>query len=154
MRGRIKIAAVLTGVMMVALLGSIVLLRQIDQVRQGATLEESLYIPSPKVLKAMSLGYTGLMADIYWTRVVQYFGSKHKANAMQYKLLAPLLDITTELDPHLRVAYQFGATFLAQKPPEGAGDPQAAVRLIEKGIRENPNTWQLYYELATPLSLD
>ena len=25
----------------------------------------------------MSLGYDGLLADIYWTRAVQYFGSKH-----------------------------------------------------------------------------
>lgn len=148
MRARKQVGAVLAGVMVVALTGSIVLLRQIDRLREGATLEESLYIPSAKALKALSLGYTGLMADIYWTRVVQYFGSRHRANAMQYKLLAPLLDITTDLDPHLRVAYQFGATFLTQKPPEGAGDPNAAVRLIEKGIRENPETWQLYYELG------
>jgi len=80
--------------------------------------------------------------------VVQYFGSKHRANSKQYKLLAPLLDITTPLDPHLIVAYQFGSTFLAQKPPEGAGQPEESVRLIEKGIRANPETWQLYYELG------
>lgn len=148
MRHSRYIAAVLVTVMVVSLGCSILLLRHIDDLRQGATLEESLYIPSPKVLKALSLGYTGLMADIYWTRVVQYFGGRHRANSTQYKLLAPLLDITTTLDPHLFVAYQFGAIFLAQKPPEGAGDPQAAVRLIEHGIRDNPNTWQLYYELG------
>jgi uncharacterized protein HemY len=38
--------------------------------------------------------------------------------------------------------------FLAQKPPEGAGDPQAAARLVEKGIRENPEAWRLYYDLG------
>ena len=142
------VRSTLAAVLVVSLAGSVVLLRQIDRMRQGATLEEVLYVPSPKILKAMSLGYTGLMADIYWTRVIQYFGEKHRARAQQYQLLAPLLDITTSLDPQLIVAYQFGSTFLAQKPPEGAGEPAKAVELIERGIRENPDTWQLYYELG------
>ncbi len=46
--------------------------------------------------------------------------------------------MTTTLDPKLLPAYEFGSVFLAQKPPEGAGDPAAAARLVEKGIRENP----------------
>ncbi len=145
---RRQIAFALVAMMIVSLAGSVLLLRRIDRMREGATLEEVLYIPSPKALKALSLGYTGLMADIYWTRAVQYFGEKHRAKARQYQLLAPLLDITTTLDPHLIVAYQFGSTFLAQKPPEGAGQPEKAVELIDRGIRENPDTWQLYYELG------
>ena len=148
MRYRRQVAFALAAVMLVSFAASVVLLRRIDRMREGATLEEVLYIPSPKILKLLSLGYTGLMADVYWTRVVQYFGSKHNQQAKQYRLLAPLLDITTTLDPHLIVAYQFGSTFLAQKPPEGAGQPEEAVRIIEKGIRENPETWQLYYELG------
>jgi hypothetical protein len=124
------------------------LVRQTDQVRGDQPLQEVLYIPSPKVVKRLSLGYSGLLADIYWTRVVQYFGGKHQAHAMQYKILAPLLDMTTSLDPKLIPAYQFGSVFLAQKPPEGAGDPQAAARLVEKGIAENPQVWRLYYTLG------
>jgi hypothetical protein len=145
---RRAVAVVLAGVMVASLAGSIFLLRHIDRLREGATLEEVLYLPSARALKGLSLGYTGLMADLYWTRAVQYFGSKHAVHSRQYKLLAPLLDITTTLDPHLVVAYRFGSTFLAQKPPEGAGDPQKAVELIERGIRENPDTWQLYFELG------
>jgi len=30
---------------------------------------------------------------------------------MRYDLLYPLLDITTDLDPHLIVAYEFGSCF-------------------------------------------
>lgn len=145
---RRQVGLCLTSVMVVSLAASVVLLHKIDRMREGATLEEILYVPSPKALKVMSLGYTGLMADIYWTRAVQYFGEKHRARSNQYHLLAPLLDITTTLDPHLIVAYQFGSTFLAQQPPEGAGEPDKAVALIERGIRENPDTWQLYYELG------
>ena len=127
---------------------STLLVRQVDRVRGDAVLQEVLYIPSPKVVKRLSLGYSGLLADVYWTRVVQYFGTKHNANAKQYRILAPLLDMTTELDPKLLPAYHFGSVFLAQKPPEGAGDPQAAARLVEKGIRENPQSWRLYYDLG------
>jgi hypothetical protein len=130
------------------LTASTLLERQVDRVRADEPLQEVLYIPSPKAVKRMSLGYSGLLADIYWTRVVQYFGTKHKAKARQYLILEPLLEMTTALDPQLLPAYQFGSVFLAQKPPEGAGDPLAAARLVEKGIRENPQAWRLYYDLG------
>jgi hypothetical protein len=130
------------------LAASALLVRQVDRVRADEPLQEVLYIPSPKVVERMSLGYSGLLADIYWTRVVQYFGSKHQAKAKQYLILEPLLDMTTTLDPKLLPAYEFGSVFLAQKPPEGAGSPQGAARLVEKGIRENPASWKLYYDLG------
>lgn len=107
-----------------------------------------LYISSPTVLRHLSLGYEGLLADIYWTRVVQYFGGKHSRGEGSYQLLWPLLEITTQLDPHLIPAYEFGGTFLLAKPPEGAGSPQQAIELVEYGIKNNPNDWHLYYDLA------
>ena len=128
--------------------GSVITLRQLDRMRPHATLEEVLYVPSPAVLNRLSLGYNALLADVYWTRVVQYFGSRHAANSMEYKLLYPLLDIATTLDPRLIPAYDFGSVFLAQKAPQGAGDPRAAVRLLERGIRQNPREWRLYQDLG------
>jgi hypothetical protein len=127
------------------MVASVLLLRKLDQVRGNATLEEVLYISSPKALKKLSLGYDGLLADIYWTRAVQYFGSKHHEGAQRYDLLAPLLEITTALDPHLLVAYEYGANFLAPPPPNGGGLPERAIQLEEFGIRNNPNEWRLYY---------
>jgi len=124
---------------------SVLLLRHLDQIRTGATLEEVLYISSPQALKKLSLGYDGLLADIYWTRAVQYFGNKHHDGARRYDLLAPLLEITTTLDPHLLVAYEYGANFLAPKPPNGGGMPERAIALAEFGIRNNPDEWRLYY---------
>jgi tetratricopeptide (TPR) repeat protein len=130
------------------LTGSVLLLRSIDQQRTGATLEEVLYISSPTLLKRMSLGYDGLLADIYWTRAVQYFGDKLTRGSEHFDLLAPLLEITTTLDPHLLVAYEYGSNFLAPKIPGGAGQPQRAIKLAEFGIRNNPNQWHLYYDLG------
>jgi hypothetical protein len=143
-----KITIAASGLLLVCMLTSVLLLRRIDRMRSDSTLREVLYISSPKVLKRLSLGYDGLLADIYWTRAVQYFGGKHFAGAAHYDLLAPLLEITTALDPHLTVAYEFGANFLAPKPPNGAGMPKRAVELTEYGIRNNPGDWRLYNDLG------
>jgi hypothetical protein len=148
MSTRSSVTALASATLVVSLGLSIFTLQKIDRVRAEATLQEVLYVPSAQTLKRMSLGYDGLLADIYWTRVVQYFGGLHRAKSQQYKLLKPLLDITTTLDPHLIPAYEFGSVFLAQHPPEGAGDPAAAVELVKKGIRQNPEAWHLWYSLG------
>jgi len=143
-----RITLPVTALLIGCLLSSALALHYVDRIRSGATLQEALYISSPKLLKRLSLGYDGLLADIYWTRVVQYFGSKHHAGATRYGLLAPLLEITTALDPHLMVAYEFGANFLSPAPPNGAGMPQSAIELANFGIQNNPNQWHLYYDLG------
>ena len=148
MKSRRQTTFIAGACLVISLIMSILILRRVDQIRPQATLDEVLYISSPKVLERASLGYNGLMADIYWTRTVQYFGQRHYRSAQSYNLLAPLLEITTHLDPHLLVAYQFGASFLAPKPPSGPGQPDRAVQLIEYGIQNNPNEWRLYYHLG------
>jgi tetratricopeptide (TPR) repeat protein len=110
--------------------------------------EEVLYLPSGKVLKALSLGHYGLIADIYWMRAVQYYGGKRLQNANQFELLGPFIDIATTLDPQLLHAYRFGSIFLSEKSPVGAEQPEKAISLLEKGIRHNPNEWQLYRDLG------
>ena len=145
MSGSRRVSVIFGALLLSAFIGSVLLLRRVDRVRTNATLEEVLYISSPRALKRLSLGYNGLLADIYWTRAVQYYGNKHHDGAQRYDLLAPLLEITTTLDPQLLVAYEYGANFLAPKPPNGAGMPQRAIALEEFGIRNNPDAWKLYY---------
>src|SRR5213082_3962102 len=97
-----QIKVVFSVLLIACMAGSVLLLRGLDRLRSHATLEEVLYIPSPKVMKRLSLGYDGLLADIYWTRAVQYFGRRHNANELGYRLLGPILKIPSVLDPHLR----------------------------------------------------
>jgi hypothetical protein len=134
--------------LVVSMTACVLLLRRLDRIRPQATLEDVLYISSPKVVKRASMGFDGLMACIYWTRTVQYFGHRHFDRTHTYNELAPLLEITTTLDPHLLPAYEFGASFLAPKPPGGAGEPARAIHLMEYGIEHNPNNWHLYYDLG------
>ncbi len=148
MRQRRRTSLIAGACLVFSLAASAVMLHRTDQVRPQATIEEVLFLSSPKMLKRASLGYDGLLADIYWTRAVQYFGNKHYNNAQSYNLLFPLLEITTHLDPQLVVAYQFGASFLAPPPPNGAGQPDRAIQLMEYGIQQNPDNWKLFYELG------
>ena len=144
--GRVSVVA--SAVLVLGLAGTMGTLSAIDQQRRTAAFQESLYVSSPKALKRISLGYTGLMADLYWTRAVQYFGYQHHEHSSDFHLLAPLLEIATQLDPKLTPAYQFGSNFLAPRPPNGAGDPQNAVALAEYGIQNDPDNWKLYYGLG------
>jgi tetratricopeptide (TPR) repeat protein len=113
---------------------------------------EILYLSSGETIKRMSLGMEALTADIYWIRTLQYFGRKLIDSGkplssmttadLDMPLLAPLLNIVVTLDPHHIPAYRFGAIFLPER------DVAAAIALLERGIRENPNEWRLYQDIA------
>jgi tetratricopeptide (TPR) repeat protein len=143
-----RVTVVATLVLALSLSGSIAALHVIDCTPRASVAQQALYLRSANVLRRLSLGYTGLLADIYWTRAVQYFGAQHQQGTGDFRLLAPLLEVTTELDPRLLPAYQFGANFLAPKPPGGAGLPGAALSLMKFGIEHNPQQWRLYYNLG------
>jgi hypothetical protein len=148
MSARTVTTVVASACLVVSMAASVLLLHRIDQLHPRKVVEDALYINSPKFVRRASLGFNGLMACIYWTRTVQYFGDRHINREVSYNELAPLLQITTALDPELLPAYQFGASFLAPPPPEGAGQPERAVQLMKYGIAHNPDDWHLYYDLG------
>ena len=104
-----------------------------------------LYVRSPEFMKRAALSFDSLAADAYWVRAVQHYGrTKLDTNAnKQYDLLYPLLDLTTSLDPYFDIAYRFGAVFLAEPYPSGAGRPDQAIALLQKGLRAQPKKWEL-----------
>lgn len=113
--------------------------------------EEKLYVTG-NAAKRMSLGFDGLVADYYWMRSLQYLGKKlinHKGDvnidhleSLNIDLLYPLLDNATTLDPQFMRAYEYGAIVL---PAINQAD---AIKLVKKGIAENPDRWELYHHLG------
>ncbi len=104
-------------------------------------------------LKNYSLGFNGLIADWYWMQSLQYLGGKlvksndpnvsiENLRPLNPRLLYPMLDNATELDPHFSAAYAFGAVVLP------AIDPEQAIKIAQKGIANNPNEWRLYQHLG------
>lgn len=110
--------------------------------------QDEMLLRSGKLVKALSLEYAPLVADLYWTRVVQYYGEKKRIHDPNLEELWPLLNATTTIDPQLLVVYRFGSTFLSEPIPRGAGRPDLAVQLLERGIKENPEYWRFYQDLG------
>jgi len=111
--------------------------------------EEVLYLWSGDQVRRLFPGLEGVMADVYWLRTVQYFGGQRVfATEKRFDLLEPLIDITVTLDPRFEIAYRYGASFLAEPWPIGAGKPEAAVALLERGVANMPQSWLLQQHLG------
>lgn len=110
--------------------------------------QQELLLRSPSLVKRLSLGYDPLLADIYWTRAIQYYGARVGTPNANFDLLWPLLDLTTTLDPRLITAYRFGAIFLSEPGGVGAGRTDLAIQLVERGIATNPDEWRLSTDLG------
>jgi hypothetical protein len=109
-----------------------------------------MWIRSPELAKRLALGFDSLAADVYWMRAVVYFGSQRQlaAQHQSFDRLFPLLDLVTSLDPHFTVAYRFGSIFLAEPLPGGAGRPDLAIQLLQKGIAANPRRWEYFEDIG------
>lgn len=141
-------AAVLLCIAIGAALATVPVLQGIDKrLGDSGPDPDLLYFSSPSAVKKMALGYDQLLSDIYWIRTVQYFGRKEEAQKriIPYKNLATFLDITTTLDPGHFDAYHMGSIFLGE-PDLGAGQPEEALKLLDKGIRLNPGEWRLSFD--------
>ncbi|MBI1940693.1 MAG: hypothetical protein HYS33_04195 [Acidobacteria bacterium] len=146
---RRKVRAVCWSLLLAGFLGLVPLQRGIDrELKAAGMFADVLYVPSGRLLRRASLGHEGLLANLYWTRAVQYFGRQRLEQETQFEMLGPLLRITTELDPQLVIAYRFGAIFLAEAPPRGAGRPREALHLLRRGIVANPDYWRLWQDLG------
>jgi hypothetical protein len=111
--------------------------------------EEVLYLWSGTQVKRLFPGFEDLAADVYWLRTVQYFGGQRLFAAhRRFELLRPLIGITTTLDPRLEIAYRYGAIFLSEPPPAGAGRPREGVLVLERGVQNNPGSWRLRQDLG------
>ena len=118
-----------------------------DRFGEYRATEEILYVEDGETLKKVLLGFESVAADLYWLRAVQYFGGQRLySTEKKFELLEPLLDITTTLDPHLKIAYTYGATLLSEGQPMGAGAPLKGLSLIDKGIENNPDHWRFYLD--------
>lgn len=144
----------LAAVVIVGIFATVMLARFVDAQRPPADFtgaDESLYL-NAKTAKRLSLSFNGLAADWYWMRSLQYVGRKILAvdentaiddlSHLDLKLLAPLLDTATTLDPQFMDPYEYAAVVLP------AIDVQEAIRITRKGIDANPNAWRLYHQLG------
>ena len=123
---------------------------RIDRLEAGVPPErQMLYLWSGEHVARLFPGFEDIAADVYWLRTVQYYGAQQAFVAeSRYDLLGPLIAITTRLDPRLEIAYRYGATFLSEEFPIGAGRPRDGVALLKQGIRNLPGSWSMVGQLG------
>jgi len=119
-----------------------------DAADAGAT----LYL-APVTARRLALGFNGLVADWYWLEMLQYIGTKlerlgdplaglDRLRHVDARLVTQMLQTITTVDPHFVGAYEFAAVVLPDV------DVDAAIAMLEQGIRANPEQWYLYEQLA------
>jgi tetratricopeptide (TPR) repeat protein len=117
--------------------------------------EEQLYV-NGAVMKRIAGAFSGIAADWYWMRSLQYVGRKivtyedthagkfdlMNLSSLDLRLLPSLLRMATTLDPQFLEPYYYGALILPDL------DGNEAIALLNQGIAANPEQWKLYQHLG------
>ena len=114
------------------------------------------FIVKPEVARAVALGYDRLVADFYWLVFLQYYGDRRSASEDLYVHAPDYLKLIIALDPHFTRAYWYVSFVLAgdlghsvlSTPEECARWRARAKELLDYGIKQNPDSWDLPYIAA------
>jgi hypothetical protein len=139
MRRRILPLAVIAALLSVAVYSEV----QLGEVpRENPLGRELLYLPSPEMLKILSLGNPGLVADVLYLWSIQYYSLFEPHERFLY--LETIYNLITDLDPLYFDAYRIGALIMQiQTGGDQEELKQAVRRLFEKGLRNLPEDWRL-----------
>ena len=133
------------GIAAVGLLGMVVVASSTRlQTAASAGLSSNVvYLPDARLLRPLVLGYDNVLANVLWFRTISYFGG-HFETDRAYPWLARMCDLVTDLDPRAEHVYRFAGLIL----PWEANEVDEGIRLLEKGVRNLPDAWELHYFLG------
>ncbi len=102
---------------------------------------------SPEQLLVAVAGFREFMAGILWVRADGFFDSGN------YDAVLPMLRLVTWLDPHNLDVYATGAWHMGYNFTDEAQRSDRryiplALKFLEEGIQNNPNVWDLYFEMG------
>jgi hypothetical protein len=130
--------AAATLVLLVALLAAQAgLQRSFEQAWRSRSVEKLLYLPSGRHLKALTLGFSNLAADVLWIKAIGYFGG-HALTDREYPWLYHILDQVTTLDPMFAYPYLFGGITLSVERESG----EESSALLAKAMSRYPGEWR------------
>lgn len=102
-----------------------------------------MYLPKGDILKFASLGHQAVIADVLWLQVIQVMGEKNISEEAG-RWIYQALDVVTTLDPQFVRAYEVGGLALCTLVVM----PNESSALLEKGMKHNPDAWQLPFYLG------
>jgi hypothetical protein len=123
----------------VVFIGVIFLQSRLAQERTAIpSLQKFMFLPHGQHLRVAVLGYHHVVADLLWLRAIQEIGER-KMSEEAAGWFASALDVITTLDPHFISVYQVGGIALTTLVTM----PHLSNKLLEKGMLNNPEVWQL-----------
>jgi tetratricopeptide (TPR) repeat protein len=99
-----------------------------------------IYLPSGKLLRYATFGYSALAADLVYLWAIQYYSTPTIDDRFDH--LDHVFSIISELDPRYADPYEVGAMIAVQE----ARDPQAAFRILDRGHEKNPDLWTFSFQ--------
>lgn len=100
-------------------------------------------LPAIPFLEVSALGYRAAAADVAWLQAVQYYG-EHRQGGNHLEEFEHYVAAVNTLDPRFQHAYIFGAFVLATEKQ----DLPAALELLRRGARANPNSAHFPFEMG------
>lgn len=129
---------------LIVALGLHVIQVQIDQQRAATPkLQRFMYLPEGEYLRIATLGYKQVVADLLWIQAIQAMGER-KVSEEAGHWIYHALDVITTLDAKFVRVYEAGGIALVTLVVM----PEESNRLLEKGLRHNPEVWQLPFYLG------
>jgi tetratricopeptide (TPR) repeat protein len=98
------------------------------------------FLPPGRTLKAASLGYSSLLADIIYIWAIQYFSDPSIAD--RYSRLDHIFGVISDLDPKYSEPYLIGALIAAYE----AREPRLALKVLDRAMKKNPGDWVYPFE--------
>jgi len=145
---RTLISLVIVAALMAVAIASEVRLASIP--REDPLGRELLYLPSPEMLRFLSLGNSGLAADVLYLWSIQYYSLFQPHERFLY--LETISNLITDLDPLYVDAYRIGALIMEMQTGGDELELKRAVRhLFDKGLRNLPDDWSLAESAAWDL---
>ncbi|HEY5937552.1 MAG TPA: hypothetical protein VIU61_23055 [Kofleriaceae bacterium] len=119
--------------------------------RDDELVADAPYAPSPGAARYLSLGYHELAADLFFARLMPYFGGSESTT----EGVAALVEAIVALDPKFKRAYDWGVRAMTMV---GKDIDQAmylrALAILEIGARQFPDDWKTPYHAGQIYMVD
>lgn len=99
------------------------------------------FVPQPKLAKFASLGFDNLASDYYWLQAIQLVGGAVEDPSEHGYTIGRLIDVVTQLDPHVEHPYRFAAIWMTASE----ADVRFANDLLTRGIEYHPDDWRNHF---------
>ena len=116
---------------------------RIDELREQSRSEELLYLPNKSLLTHFTAGLSNVVADLLWLETIRYTVQEFHNPDRKFTWLEQMCHAVTDLDPYFVGAYTHGGMFMSS-----IGADEKALRLLEKGFKNNPDSWEIPYEIV------